>query len=313
MPDISISGLVASSYTRSATKIRQRGVQPPPNVNDSRIANMTGVALIPEPHVLRKGFPYSPPLSLVCPAELSADGTYIPERTYPWESVYTDAHTRFLAQENMVDDIAAKWHPFYTSGIDYYFTWSGLIEPRLEEIEYRIGKELYPTMSMRIVDDASLVSSFNDGFDDASSFMIAVAGVINSAERASLMRVGDTLADSIEIGVDEYFYIRNQYGTATMKTPMHPAKMLPFYMVLINDPTKTELNVAMGTSRIFRAIIPNRDAVRSLKVRIGEDLAGSKTLDMNLFEATLFPYAYGGPMSSQQIITAMADVYGSAS
>lgn len=268
------------------------------------------IAMIPPDHVIKGGVPYIPKYIVRSESVLTADGTFVPELSYPWEAVFEDVHTRFIAQDNTLDDIADVWNPFFSSGVGYYFTWSGLIEPRLEQIEYLIGKMIYPINSIRIEEAASLTSSFNAGLDDASSFMIAMAGVINSSERASLIRIGDTLADSVEVIVDEKFYIRNQYGTATLTPYLHPAKMIPFYMVLINDPSRTEINIATGINRIYRATIPNRDSVRSLKVYIGEDLTGNKTLDLNLFELTLFPYAYGGAMTSTQIIKAMADVYG---
>lgn len=244
---------------------------------------------------------------------ISADGSYVDESTYIWDNIYEGAHTRFAAMENFWDPIAGKWYPIFSSGIDYYFTYPlGGVEPRFEEIEYRIGKNLYQTPSVRIDSETSLTSSFNAGLDDASSFMIAIAGVVNSSERASLIRIGDSIGDSIEVSVDEYFYLRNQYGTAVLKPFIHPARMVPFYMVVINDPSRTELRVATGVSRIQRISLPNQSSTRSLNVFLGEDLENVKALSMNIFGLTLFPYAYGGAMTPDQIITAMASTHGSA-
>jgi hypothetical protein len=42
-------------------------------------------------------------------------------------------------------------------------------------------------------------------------------------------------------------------------------------------------------------------------------VVSTRNLDLNLFEFTLFPYAYGGALTPLMIIEAMADVYGSNS
>jgi len=279
---------------------------------EDTLHSMQNTALIAPKHVTRHGYPVFPQLLVSSKALLTADGSYVPDLTYPYDAIFDDVHTRFIAQDNLFDDTANVWTPFLSSGVNYYFTWSGLNEPRMEQIEYRIDKLVYPMNSIRLEEGTSLVSSFNSNMDDASSFMIAIAGLVNSTERATLLRVGDVMGTSISIEIDEFFVIRNQYGSATVKTTVHPAKMIPFYMVLINDPTKTELNIATGNSRISRATIPNQDSTRSLELFVGESLSGTKTLDMNLFELTFFPYAYGGPMSADEIIKAMSDVYGNA-
>ena len=231
----------------------------------------------------------------------------------PWEAKFDGAHTRFVAMENLWDPIGGRWEPLYSSGVDYYFSYPlGGIEPRLDEIEYTLGKNLYQFNTVRIQEETSLISSFNSGMDDASSFMISMAGSINSTERASLIRIGDSVGNSVIVDVDENFYLRNQYGTAELKPLVHPAAMKPFYLVIINNPERTELRVSTGVSMIHAVVIPNQDSSRSLNVVIGEDLGGTATLDMNLFELTIFPYAYGGEMTPEQIISAMADVYGTS-
>jgi hypothetical protein len=300
----------ASVRSRAWAKMRRASVVP----REDNLVSVRNTSLVPPDHVIRSGHPFIPKMLASSHAVLTADGTYVPELTYPYEAIFAgDEHTRFIAQDNMFDDIADKWYPLASAGVDYHFTWSGLVQPRVEQIDYRIGKLLYPMNSIRVEESASLVSSFNAGMDDASAFMIALAGVINSSERASLLRVGDNMGSSISIDVDEYFYIRNQYGVAKLETKEHPAAMVPFYLVLINDPSKTELNVSNGSNQISRATIPNQDSSRDLSVFIGEDLSGNKTLDINLFEITLFPYAYTGALSASEIIKAMADVYGSKS
>lgn len=280
---------------------------------ESNRRDVRNLALVPPPHVIRNGFPFVPDYVVASKAVLTTDGSYVPDLTYPWENIFSDDHSRFIAQENMFDDIADKWSPFTSAGIDYYFTWTGSTTPRIEEVEYRIGKRIFPMNSIRIEPAASLISSFNSGLDDASSFMIAMAGIINSSENASLLRVGDTVGSAVEVTVDEYFYVRNQFGTARLTTTQHPAAMVPFYLVLANDLSKSTLYMASGTSRVFRASVPNQVTARSLKIFIGEDVVSTRNLDLNLFEFTLFPYAYGGALTPLMIIEAMADVYGSNS
>lgn len=304
--------LTISPSLRSTSYVRTSQSNIYPVDVDETLTGATNISLVPAEHVIRKGFPHSPDLHVSSDVYISADGSYVDEPTYIWEDIYKGAHTRFAAMENLWDGIGGKWLPLSSYGVNYSFTYPlGGVEPRLEEIEYRIGKEFYSTPSVRIEQETSLISSFNEGLDDASTFMIAIAGVINSSERASLIRIGDTIGDSIEVSVDEYFYLRNQYGTAVLQPYIHPARMIPFYMVVINDPTHTELRVASGISRIQRISIPNQASSRSLNVKLGEDLESVKALSMNIFGVVIFPYAYGGDMSPDQIITAMASVHGS--
>lgn len=296
----------AAAYTaRAFGRSVRRSVQ---EVEAGQVS-VVNTALVPPDHVIRSGYPFVPQFRVTSSAYLSADGSYVPEITYPYEAIFAGEHTRFIAQDNLWDDIADVWSPLSSAGVDYYYTWTG--QPTVEDVEYRIGKLLYPMNSVHLVPGSSLVSSFNSGMDDAASFSIAMAGIVNSSERASVLRVGDTMGTAIEVSVDESFYLRNQYGTGYLKPTSHPAKMIPFYLVLTNDAGRTELAVATGMQRIYKTHIPNQDFTRSLKVFIGEDLAGNKNLDMNLFEFTLFPYGFDGPMSTQAIIEAMADVYGS--
>lgn len=297
--------------SRSTAKIKRRFVVPDDGYNTPKY--MINQSIVPQPYVLRKGFPYAPAIHVTSDAYISTEGYFDPENTYPWDSIYGDgeAHSRFIALSDFWDDIGALWNPIITNGINYWFTWSGTIVPRLENIEYRIDKALYQVDSIRIPEGASLTSSFNNGMDDASSFIIAMAGMINSVESASLIRIGDTPSTAIEVLVDEFFTVKNQYGSARLNVPKHPSAMTPIYVLLINDATSTELRVASGTARSHSIKIPNQQTVRNLTLFIGEDLAGTKSLDLNLFEVSIFPYGYGGGLSPEQIIMAMASVYGS--
>lgn len=297
--------------SRSAAKVKRRFIVPDDGYNTPKY--MVNQSIVPRPYVLKEGFPYTPDIHVSSDAYVSADGFYDPQNTYPWDSIYGDneAHTRFIALGDFWDDIGAVWSPIITSGINYWFTWGGTVVPRLEQIEYRIDKALYQIDSIRIPSGASLTSSFNGGVDDASSFIIAIAGVINNVENGSLIRMGTTPSTSIEVFVDEYFTVQNQYGSARLSLPKHPAAMVPLYVLLINDATSTEIRVAAGTSRTHSIKIPNRETVRHLNLFVGEDVGGTKQLDFNLFEISVFPYAYGGGLTPEQIIMAMSSVYGS--
>lgn len=298
----------STSASALVRKWRQRVT---PDGSAIRPVAYQNTSLYPVEFVLRKGFPYAPDINVTSRAFLSAAGEYIADSTYPYDDIFIDANSRFIAQENQFDDVADKWTPFFSTGVNYYFTWSGLIEPTLEVLDYRIGKLVYSMNSLRIPAGAAIHSSFNDGNDDASSFMIALAGTINSTENASLLRVGDTPANAIEVTVGETIQVSNQFSSAVMRPAVHPAQMIPFYLILISDPSRTEIRIATGTSRNQRLTLPNRAATRPLSVHLGSDLMDQSTLDMNLFEITLFPYTYDGPMSPDQIIASMADVYGS--
>jgi hypothetical protein len=301
----------ASKVFRPIARTRRRNIAGKP-IDDSRTP-LIASSVRPVEYVLKDGFPYEPMLHVSSNYLISTEGLHVDEGVYPWEGEFSGAHTRFVAMDNLWDPIGGRWLPLYTSGVDYSFSYPlGGVEPRLDTIDYTIGKLFYEFSSVRLQEETSLISAFNSGLDDASSFMIALAGTINSSERASLIRVGDTVGNSVIVEVDENFYLRNQYGTATLIPLVHPAQMQPFYLVLINDPEKTELRVSNGITQIHKVRIPNKDATRSLNVILGEDLSGNTTLDLNLFELTIFPYAFNGEMTPEQIITAMADIYGAS-
>lgn len=308
---INVSPTATGIQVQGTVNVRRRSVVPSTEEAPVR-KKVTSTSFFPDEHVLHKGFPYAPKFTVSTDYLISANGEYVPDRLLPWDATYDGAHSRFIATDTF-DDVAGKWTPLYSSGVNYYFSFPTTPSPFLEEIDYQIGKAFYTTNGIRLIEGAYLESSFNDSLDDASSFMVAMAGIIHSSERAALLSVGVSSGSSIEISCDEYFYIRNQYDTATMKTPVHPSKMLPFFMVLVNDPEKTELQVSTGPNRTNRIIIPNRDVSRDLKVTIGKTVGGTATLNADIFELTVFPYAYGGEMSPEQIISRMAAVYGSSS
>lgn len=308
-----MTNLAFSGSVRPRAKLRfaRRIIEPDSDPSSPRL--VLEQSLVPREYVLRDGLPYAPDIHVTSNAYISADGIYDDFSTYPWNNIFGQrAHSRFIALSDFWDDGGSRWSPFYTQGIDYWFEWSGTIVPLFENIEYFIGKRVFQFDSIRIPYGAALNSSFNGGIDDAQDFMIAMAGVINSSEDASLIRIGSTPSTAVEVTVNDVLTVTNQYGEGILKTIAHPSAMVPFYLVLIVNSTTTELRVATGTSRALTIKIPSVQTVRSMDVNIGEDLGSSKTLDMNLFEVSIFPFSYGGDISPEEIIESMADVYGSA-
>lgn len=311
---ISLGTTVATARLRAGAAIRRRqvtnAVDTPDDLKTRR--KVTTSSFFPEEHVIRRGYPFKPTFLISSDYLISSSGEYVPDRIYPWDAVFDGSHTRFIATDSF-NSVSGRWLPLYTEGIDYSFEFPTIPSPYLNEIEYQLGKEFYTTNSIRIVPGSYLVSNFNNDLDDASSFMIAMAGIIYSTEKSTILSVGITAGTSIEISADEYFYIRNQYDTTKMETPVHPSRMIPFYMLLINDTERTELRVGTGPNRINRILLPNQSASRDLKLRIGTSDGGTPTLDADIFELTVFPYAYGGDMDPDQVINKMAAIYGAGS
>lgn len=309
---MALTSLVGKVRLRPTIKFGFRNVDPVERDIDPQPAlSVIEQTIVPKDYVLKKGFPTIPKIWVTSDAVISTTGESVGDPTYPWEAAFTGSYSRFLAIDTTFDDIGNRWNPFFSNGADYFFQWSGGT-PYLEDIEYRIGKRLFQVTSIRLPEGTSLDSSFNSGFDDAASFTVAMAGVINTTESASLIRVGATAANAVEVDVSETLTVANQNGEALLTTTVHPAAMTPFYLVLANDPAYTELRVATGTSRVHSTKISSKEVTRSLSVFIGRTLDNQRTLDMNLFEVSIFPYAYNGSMTPNQILKAMADVYGSA-
>lgn len=310
---MALTSIVSSSKVRPTIKLRFRGVEPVETGYDPRpLLSSIQQTIVPKDYTLKDGFPTIPTMWVTSDAYISASGEAVGDPTYPWEIYYPGYYNRFLAIDTTWDDIGSRWNPFHSDGADYYFQWTGTGTPYLEDIEYRIGKRLFQMTSVRLPEGCSLDSAFNSGLDDGSSFMVAMAGLINTTETASLIRVGDTGSTAVEATTAEDVILSNTSGSARLTTTVHPAAMTPFYLVLISDSSYSEVRVATGTSHIHSAKISSEDVSRSLSVHIGRALDDDRSLDLNLFEVTVFPYAYGGELTPNQVLKAMADVYGSA-
>jgi len=304
----------ADTATRFLIRNRvQRVAQTPPE----EVALQAPVAMtsvMPEDYVLRDGFPYFPKYLVRSEAFLNSEGLYIEDDTYPTDNIFREEpRVRFISTANLWDDTALSWSPFTSHGVNYYFTFPSGGEPRIEEIDYVLGKRYYQFESVRIDEGTCLTSSFNDNIDDATSFMVGMAGIILTPDDASLIRVGTTPSNTIEVKTGEGFRLTNEINSIDLATTLHPMSMVPFYLVLASDPDSTALYVSNGVTRIYRTNLNSKATSRPLVLNIGNDLAGTKNLSMNLFELTIFPYYKGGNYSPELIINEMADVYGSAS
>src|SRR5207245_513373 len=129
----------------------------------------------PNDFVLRNGFPYAPPLWMHAATLVSSTGEYLSGDREDAFDVDIPAHTRFIASDSTWDDVAFRWDPALTSGIDYAFEGAPGSSPVLDEVTYRIGKEVITKPAFYFTPGTFLASSFNSGIDDAVQFTITLA------------------------------------------------------------------------------------------------------------------------------------------
>lgn len=244
-------------------------------------------SFVPEDHIVRNGFPYLPPIWVRASGMVSMEGAVYDEATDPWSINWSDAHSRFLFNDALWDDISGVLNPFQSEGIDYYFTSDVASQPRLETIEYQVGKKVKVLSSLRFDEGDSLTSSFNSGNDDASVLTLCVVGRVYGTERACFFRIGNEPSETIEFYTGENFLIRNGVAETIIDTVVAPGAMTPLIVILTSTPDRTLVTISF-LGRLHQKYIHNVDVTRNLSLTFGENLLGTKKLTANLFDIVLF-------------------------
>lgn len=244
-------------------------------------------SFIPEEHINKNGFAYRPTMWVRGKDLVTMDGSVYDEPIDPWSIAISDVHSRFLMNSTSWDEITGTLVPFQSEGIGYTFTSAVDSQPRLENIEYQIGKKIKRVSVLRFDEGDVLTSSFNQGADDASVLTLCVVARVYGTERACLFRIGNEPAEAIELYVGEDFLIRNGSADTVLDTIVAPGAMSPMIVIMTSTPERTLLTVSF-LGRLHQKYINNADVTRNLSITFGENLLGQRNLTASLIDVILY-------------------------
>jgi len=262
-----------------------------------------------EPWVLVNGFPQVPRYWVNAKSSITLDGTsYDQNRPNPTD-VDMGSHTRFIA--NAFDDFGGTWRPFYTEGADYFFRSAPGLAPHKNTVDYRIGKELFNVEALRFNPGDYLISSFNNGRDDAAQFTFALAMIPDAPTDYTVL---STQNSTSEISVHLSGSYKLTYGgqSSTLSLNLPATAMVPTYLILTSDGRSATLFIATSTKRIYSVTLNQSEAeISDLAFTIGKTRLGKATSTFNLIEANLYGYGVNR-LTVPDIIGRLSGLYGAS-
>jgi len=243
-------------------------------------------------------------------AVATSDGSYIDSARLRPTELQVDCHSRFLAGSDFYDDIAGVWRPFYTRGVDWYWTTDPVAKPTYMDLEYRIGKEILTFDVLNFQDQDFLRSAFNGDLDDAAEYTVVMVASFDNP--TGYMAMSTPQRDFL---INEAFTVLDT-TTAVPRTLSHPAQIDPAIVVLSVRPPTTRIWVASPDNQVAyaSAITPaqSQDMIFQLGRKLGVTAGGA---NMKLMEWSLFDYAVQsdgttGQYNVNQIISLYSSVYG---
>lgn len=263
-----------------------------------------------EPSVLVNGYPTVPRFWCRARTLASLEGVaYQQSRPNPTE-VFMAAHTRFLAHN--YDNQSGVWRPYITSGSDYFFRSPPGLSPYLNEITYRIRKELFTVQALRFDPGDYLISSFNQGRDDAHEYSIVMVMIPDVPLEYTVL---STQNSEGEIAVNLSGTYNLKYGGKTSRLSLRtPATAItPTYLVFSTDGSSATCYVASNARNIYSMKITQRMVdPYDLNFTLGKTHKGKATATMNLMELHLYNYAITTTTETSvgDVIGALSGIYG---
>lgn len=264
-------------------------------------------SFIPEPHLLRNGWPDVPPIWVRGYSLASSTGAYLDASRPDPYSVYPNGHARWIASDVAWDEIAQVWNPYYSNGISYTFDCPGL-PPVVERISYLAGSEMLYRDALRLYPGVVLVSDFNAGRDDASVFGVSLVTYLHSPTGYPILYIGGN--HPIQIDVSDAIYLTFNGKTARVPTLGHPAASVPMYLVLAVTPTTATLTVGPAVNKMTTIVMNRPQAVTTdLQMIIGSTSAASSNASMHLLDFSIFDER----TTDREVLSQLTCAYGSGS
>jgi len=289
---------------------RQVTAQPTPDGNQVRPFYVK--AITSEDHVVLNGFPYKPKFWARAETAISASGEYYSLARLDPRELYLDCHTRFLAGDDLWDDTAGVWRPYFSNGVDYYWEADPAHKPTPERLEYRVGKEIMDFDALTFQPGDYLASNFNQGMDDAAEYTAVMVCSLENPMGYTVMR-----SEIDGVVANESFNVFSGTKNRDVPTLLHPAQITPCIIVLsVQRPIISLYVVGPDRKVSFGTLVSSEVDIPDLKFRLGQDLFSVSNAYMHVFEWTLFPYAVkttsADPdrLNIYQLISAYGSVYG---
>lgn len=212
----------------------------PPAADD--LQPVTAVGFVPDAHTLLRGNPVIPTFWARADHAASAEGLYYVSRP-ALEDVQSSAFVRFVANDDTWDPVACVWSPLISQAAGNYQMDSNLaVAPALVEMDYQIGKELLQARALSLNPNRVLTSDFDEGFDSAYSFTLAMALNVRGLSFNPI-----TFLDGSYIGVRPTGLVAFFNGlTFTVPMPRSPQSVLPLVLVLEVSPPSVKLTAGLS-------------------------------------------------------------------
>lgn len=259
-------------------------------VPDSDARPFTLSSFTPDPFMVNKGFPDRPPLWVDVQTLVSATGEYLLQDRLDPTDVIIPCHSRFIANDATWDPIAGTWNPSYTQGLGYSFVAPAGFAPNLQEVSYRIGKEVITGTALTFTPGDVLSSDFNSGIDDAVSFSVVMVAVMHAPLGYTLL---STPPDEprLSIEVTNRFTLTAGTRSASDILSILPTQAVPVYVVLSVKPPVTSMWIATGPNKMWPVSIKGTDApTTAMKFQLGQGYTGTTEAWFDLMEFSLWDY-----------------------
>lgn len=272
---------------------------------------MRDIAYEPNDAYIRSGFPVTPKYWATARGLASAQGEFLSTARPGPTDVNYEAHSRFLPEQ--FDDVAGTWRPFFTGGVDYFWRAPAGLSPNKSVITYRIGREVLEVDTLRFNPGDYLLSSFNNGADDASQFSVAMAFLAETPLEYTIFSTQNE-EQEITVRLDSGFHFTLGNLSASVNTRMPATAMVPCYLLLSSSGSTVKVFVGTSSRKIFSgSIFRPSGLMQQMRFTIGKAHAGKATATMNLMEFSLFDYAIStssNPMNVYEVFNALSSIYG---
>lgn len=299
---------VTGNRASVALATRKNLSETPPGISDSSL-----ISFKPQDFVVRNGFPYKPDFWVNAETLVSATGEYLSlDREDAWDIDIPDMHTRFIASESTWDPIGFVWTPATTNGINYYFDGAPETSPILDEVTYRIGKEVLNKQVLAFSPGQVLYSSFNEGIDDASTFSITMALIAETPTDYGIMTVPPD-KNMLDLRTDgSSLTLRYGGGSAILRPKLAIPRYVPLFLAMSFSAKGVSLFHAEAPNKITRASYtkPNNLTV-PMQFVLGMDYSGRASATLNLLEWGLYDYALqDDPGELREVFAKYTAIYG---
>lgn len=281
-------------------------VQAPRKLSEQKVVPARDRSFQPERSLVMRGFPKIPQYWVEGRSVLSCTGGRVTGRPDPTD-VEIDVHSRFIAHN--FDTLGGTWTPFLTQGVDYLMMSPPGLAPHIEQDEYRIGKEMLIRPCLWFNPGDHLITSFNQGIDDALSFSVVLA---ISPRTPAPYTIFSTTDDQTRLSVNvtptgfslSYGELENTHQSVRL------LNTTPVYVALTCGPSEARLYVGSKASSLASVAlrIPANE-VKRMKFMIGKDHRGKAVSSFSLFEMLLVDHT----MSKDEVyrkVSALSSIYG---